>query len=302
MVRRESKDVRTYTAQGQHAAHSDMTTVHTRGFYITLCACLIILLLGVTLLLSYLVGPLTTSHELSLSQTSANTLSSGVDILPQDTNASGNLFASTQNPTTKPKQIATPINPAAALPANFTANIEEALQYPELPGGCELVALTCVLRSMGFELLLTEIADDYLELDDSGDFAYGYVGSPYDMGGGFPPSIVAAANAYLRTQDSSYSAQDITGSDFDTLLAWVNAGYPVLVWTTIGMDEPSFSDTFIDEYEWYYNEHCVVLYGIDDEGVLISDPLEGLIHRDAGEFARIYEACGNMAVVIPSYS
>lgn len=185
-----------------------------------------------------------------------------------------------------------------AVPVNFTSEIEEILQNPVLPAGCEPVALTCVLRSMGFDLSLTEIADGYLDINYEGDFVYRYSGSPYVTGAGYPPSIVSAANAYLNSQNATYAAQDITGTDFSALLERVEAGYPVLVWTTMYMGEPDFTGIYIDEYEWYSNEHCVVLYGVDGQDVLVSDPLEGLVYRDTDEFARLYETCGSMALVI----
>ena len=64
------------------------------------------------------------------------------------------------------------------------------------------------------------------------------------------------------------------------------------------LGEPDMTGIMVESYEWYNNEHCVVLYGLEGETALVSDPLEGLVERDAQEFARIFEACGNMAIVI----
>ena len=66
------------------------------------------------------------------------------------------------------------------------------------------------------------------------------------------------------------------------------------------LDEPWFSYFQDDDTKdaWCDNEHCVVLYGVDGDSVLVSDPLEGLVEGDAEAFAQIYEACGSRAVLV----
>lgn len=182
------------------------------------------------------------------------------------------------------------------------AQIEELLQYPELPAGCESVALACVLRSMGFDASGAEIVDGYLAIDPTcTDFVTSFAGDPYWGGGTLPPAIVDAANAYLAAQGdaaSGLAARDLTGLSYENLLMIVGEGYPVLVWTTMYGEEPAFTGEVIDGWSWYFNEHCVVLYGVEGSEVLVSDPLEGLVRRDATAFGYLYEACGSMAVAI----
>ena len=43
---------------------------------------------------------------------------------------------------------------------------------------------------------------------------------------------------------------------------------------------------------------AAVLYVTQGDSVLVCDPLEGLVTRDAQEFERIWEACGSMTVLI----
>lgn len=181
----------------------------------------------------------------------------------------------------------------------FAENVGELLQYPELPAGCESVALVCVLESMGFSLEKTDIVDSYLAIDPTytARSEY-YYGDPFSGGTAFPPAIVAAANRYLVDQGSGYRAIDVSGSTFDGLEKYLDAGYPLLVWTTMYMEEPAFSGDVFDGYAWYFNEHCVVVYGADADTVYVSDPLEGLVERDRETFESIYSACGSMAVVI----
>lgn len=185
-------------------------------------------------------------------------------------------------------------------PVAYTTHVKELLQYPELPTGCESVSLTCVLQAMGYELSKTDIAENYLPVDTvEFDFIDHFAGDPSSESGAgaFPPAMVTTANAYLEAQDATEKANDISGCTFEELKAYVDEGYPVMVWTTMYMVEP-YVLYEVDGYPWYINEHCVVLYGVDGESAQVMDPLEGLVERDVSEFARIYEACGSYAMVI----
>ena len=99
------------------------------------------------------------------------------------------------------------------LPASAQLDIPEVFQMPELPTGCESVALTMALMYEGFELDKTTIADDYLVYSEDGDFSGGYVGDPKSAEGAgcFPPTIVETANAYLKEQNSTKTAVDVSG-------------------------------------------------------------------------------------------
>lgn len=180
---------------------------------------------------------------------------------------------------------------------DWAGNVEEFLQFPVLQGGCEVASLSCVLRSMGYdEVDEYTIAEEYLEY---GDMVSGYSGDPYYYGSAFPPPLMDAANAFLEANGAEERALDLSGLGFDVVAEWVQAGYPVLVWTTMYMEEPDLTGTMVGPYEWWNNEHCVVVYGFDESGdVLVMDPLDGLTTRDRQDFARIYEECGSLSYVI----
>lgn len=184
-----------------------------------------------------------------------------------------------------------------AEPVDFVQHVGELYQMEELQGGCEVASLTIVLDSMGFDVDSHTIADEYLSYEE-GDMVNGFAGDPYYYGSAFPPVIADAADAFLEANESPYRALDLTGASFEELAAWVEKGYPVLVWSTMYLGEPDMTGIMVESYEWYNNEHCVVLYGLEGETALVSDPLEGLVERDAQEFARIFEDCGSMAIVI----
>lgn len=177
-------------------------------------------------------------------------------------------------------------------------NLPEAiLQYPQLPSGCEPASLTWALQSLGFQVTVDDIIDEHLEYGD--DIVNQYSGDLYSSGGALPPAIVAAANSFLQSENSELEAYDLTGCSFEELGLVVEGGYPVLVWTTMYSEEPWYTDTYLEGgYRWYDNEHCAVLYGIEDEQALIMDPLEGFITQNIAEYKNLYEACGSMSVII----
>ena len=184
-------------------------------------------------------------------------------------------------------------------------DMENILQNPELPTGCESVALTMVLNYLGFDLDKTTIADDYLVFGD-GNFATGYMGDPHtdDGAGIFAPRLVKTANDYLEAQESSKRAFDLSDTDFDVLYDYVAADIPVVVWNTMYLEKPVPTDEICEfegkTYRWFRNEHCMVLCGFDKEKniVYIQDPLDGLVERDAEKFAKYYDKLGENAMII----
>ncbi len=183
----------------------------------------------------------------------------------------------------------------------------EMFQEPELPTGCESVALTIALNTLGFDLEKTEIAENYLEYAyDYINYAIGYVGDPFedDGAGVFPPGIVKTVDNYRTQAHKNAYAEDVSGTRFEDLYKIIDGGCPVVVWTTMSYTEPEFDGDEITEngftYRWYENEHCVTLYGYDTgkKEVYISDPLNGYVTMDADEFEAIYNETGKLAVAV----
>lgn len=178
-------------------------------------------------------------------------------------------------------------------------------QNPELPTGCESVALTNALLSYGFDLEKTDIADAWLARSDS-DFVNAFMGDPYTTDGHscMAPAIVEAANAYLASQSSSLEAVDLTGATIEDVLDQVLDGNPVVAWCTIGLEDPgtAYQVARVDErtYRLYANSHCVVVSGYDlDAGTIqVSDSLAGEVTYDLQLFAERYYQLGAQAVVI----
>lgn len=183
--------------------------------------------------------------------------------------------------------------------------MDSIVQNPELPTGCESVALTIVLDYLGFELEKTTIADEYLVFAED-NFAKGYVGDPHtrDGAGVFPPGLVDTADNFFVANGSAKRAFDISDTGFERLYDYVAEEIPVIVWNTMYMEEPAETDTVCEYkdkvYRWFCNEHCVVFCGFNRENgtVYIQDPLEGLVERDADTFAEYYDMIGQYAMII----
>lgn len=198
-------------------------------------------------------------------------------------------------------------NGRVELPDSYMIEMEEMMQNPELPTGCESVSLTIALNYYGFELDKTTIADEYLDYSDK-DFVSAYVGNPHTESGAgcFAPAIEKAANKFLDGTDSKLKAEDISGTSLEELYAYLANGTPVVVWNSMYMNELEKTDqTCVYDgktYYWYRKEHCVVLCGYDKEKdiVMVNDPLEGIVERNAERFEELYNQMGKMAVVLLS--
>ncbi|MDO4522706.1 MAG: C39 family peptidase, partial [Eubacteriales bacterium] len=178
-------------------------------------------------------------------------------------------------------------------------------QNPELPTGCESVALAMVLNYKKFSIKKTTIANYYLPTNNGGNFVTSFAGDPHSSSGCgiYAPGLTIAANKYLKAKKSKLKAYDISGIKLTDLYKYVNNGDPVIVWNGMYMltPVPSFSYTTLGKtWTFFRNEHCVVLCGYDKkkDKVLINDPLDGLVWRNRSAFERIYNRMGKMAVVI----
>ena len=193
---------------------------------------------------------------------------------------------------------------AADAGSSGSIDVDPLEQYPELPTGCESVALTIALNALGGNLDKTDVAEYYLRYDD--DFVLGYCGDPFsdDGAGVMPPGIITTVENYVARTGAPVYAYNTSHSPLRELYKFIDAGCPVVMWTTYYMDEPMYTDDAHeyngDTYFWYENEHCVTLYGYDRNAgtVDIADPLQGAVTVDADEFERINHNIGGWSVAI----
>lgn len=200
---------------------------------------------------------------------------------------------------------ATTVVEEAELPDAHTLELDCIYQNPELPSGCEAVALTMVLNYYGFSLDKTDIADDYLIYSDD-NFVMGFKGNPYKTGGGgaYAPSMTNTANRFFIEQQSELRAINISGLELEELYPFIAGNTPVMVWSTIDLKEPKPTGATYRygdfEYRWVTNEHCVVLTGYDltTNQLTIYDSLSGVVTCDIEDFKLIYDKMWKMAVIV----
>ena len=187
---------------------------------------------------------------------------------------------------------------------DFTSRVQPMQQFEiGMSGGCEVVSATSMMNAFWYDVAADDLAE-CLDTEEDG-FVHSYAGSPYDRGAGYPPVIASAMNeaALKATEGTEWpKAHEFVvadGAEFDILAMYANAGVPSLVWTTMYMEDPQFTGIFDSGYEWYANEHCVVLMGgSKEQGVVyVMDPLDGeVVEREWDAFKGIYEQCGKMCV------
>ena len=182
------------------------------------------------------------------------------------------------------------------------------MQYPELPTGCESVALTNLLNYYGFGLSKTTIAGHYLPLSWSNNFVTAFAGDPFTGTGGLngcvAPAIVIAGNNYLSAAGSSLRAVDVSFSSIPALKSRLSCGQPIEVWNTEWGGYPGgrYAASWYNghSYGLWGGNHAVVLKGYDDEKgiVYVSDSISGDVTRDAKVFFSTWQMMDSQAVAI----
>jgi uncharacterized protein YvpB len=197
-------------------------------------------------------------------------------------------------------------------------DMENILQLPELPTGCEITALTILLRHYGFDAEKTDLARNYLpvswgnyRLDEDGNvckdsfFEY-FIGDPFGTGYGcFAPAIVTAAEKYIADHGGGYEVVDISGCEPQDLYNLLIEGTPVITWATDGMIPPEYYESWLDnatgeQLDWYLNEHAFVLAGFDINAglVTVNDPMKGIIVYNKQRFETRFAEMHSQAVYL----
>ena len=178
-------------------------------------------------------------------------------------------------------------------------------QFNGMQAGCEALALTAALSYFGYELDSDDIVDDYMVYSDN--FVTGYCGNPrrfYEGSGIYPPGMITTTWNFIEENDALIYPFDTTGLSMDELYRFVEAGCPVLIWTTYDRGYPYIEQTREYEgirYPWYDSEHCVCLIGYDQEDneVKLADSWGGVLKWEgASRFEDIYDKIGRFSMVL----
>ena len=189
-------------------------------------------------------------------------------------------------------------------------------QYPELPTGCEITAMTMVLNYYGYNVDKVTMALDYMPKvqaefyrSEDGrlmgpDLENFFVGDPteetgYICGTG---AIVTAANAYLTDVGSDMTAVAMKNAQPEELYDLIDQGTPVVIWCTINMEDRAETDGWYREdgtyMEWSTNDHGAVLIGYDEDTVTVADPIYNRITVSRAQFEKIFAERGGQCVIL----
>lgn len=196
-------------------------------------------------------------------------------------------------------------------------DVENILQNPELPTGCEVTALTILLNHLGYPVDKVTMARNYLPKLDfywengiyyGADFRTTFAGNPeseYSYGC-YAPCIATTADNYFADNGLDATAYDITGADFDSLLSdYIDNDMPVLIWiTSSNLHESSLTSIWTtpdgEQVQWRAYEHCAVLtgYDLDNQLIYVSDSLYGNVEYDYDTIRQRYIELGQQALYI----
>lgn len=183
-------------------------------------------------------------------------------------------------------------------------------QLPELPTGCEVTSLSMAINYYGIKANKLALADCFLEKAEyrTADFRTKFVGDPRKKQsyGCYAGVIVKCAEKFLASvSDREFEVVDLTGCSLDRLFGYIDMGYPVIVWGTMGMVEPIKGASWLDRetgkvVTWVGNEHCMLLTGYDlaRKCVFVNDPLYGVVSYDTELFEKRFNQLESQAVMI----
>ncbi len=192
---------------------------------------------------------------------------------------------------------------------NFIEDVPLIEQLPELPRGCEVTALCMMLNYAGIEVDKMELAER-IEKDTTpltvkngrtyyGNPNVGFVGDMYDTKkngyGVYAAPIFRLAEQYIA------NPIDLTGCEFDMVLAQVSSEKPV--WVIINTTYATLPQTSLQTWETAsgpvqatYSEHSVLVTGFDDTYVYFNDPYNRENAAKRENFASAWKQMGSYAV------
>lgn len=132
-------------------------------------------------------------------------------------------------------------------------NAEVISQLPELPTGCEITAVTMMLRYAGYNVNKIQLANE-MPRSNNGD--YGFVGNPFSYSGWwiFPTGIAPVVRHYVGHADI------LTGASLQTIKNHLINGHLVVVW--------------VANVNGFVN-HALALTGFDSNNLFYNNPWTG---------------------------
>ena len=186
-------------------------------------------------------------------------------------------------------------------------NIITYNQYPKCPNGCEVVALYIMLKHYNVNVDIENIMDSLPKgnipymVDGKrfgGDPNYEFLGDPRrdDGWGIYDKGLAITANKFKPGIING------TGMEFSKIYSLIDAGRPVVVWTSIDLKDPYVSltwtaDTTGETIKWKRWNHAETGIGYNDDSIIVSDPINGKIrYFNKKKFIMVYDFMGRRAL------
>ncbi len=188
--------------------------------------------------------------------------------------------------------------------------LDNILQNPELPRGCEVTSLAMLLNAGGVEVNKMELATNVRkdlsfreEIDGQmfwGSPYFGFVGNMYDKStdgyGVYNQAVYELAAMYIPN-----NVVNLSGANFSLVERFVSYGYPV--WVIITGEYAELPDSSFQKYMTKYGEititqreHSVLVTGYDSNFIYINDPLGKKQKVKRSDFIDSYKQMGSQAI------
>ncbi|MBQ3791546.1 MAG: C39 family peptidase [Clostridia bacterium] len=183
--------------------------------------------------------------------------------------------------------------------------VENILQHPDLPNGCEVVSLAIVLHYLNYRIDPMDLYLNYMprSIFERGDPWTTYVGEATDIGlGCYAPCVVETGNSYFSSVMSSRQVLDVSYKDLDEYESMIERGYPVILWGTLWMiqDDSIYSRYMVGDkqIEWLAYSHCLVLIGYTEKTYIFCDPVAGVIEYKKENVRSSFEMNHSQACIV----
>lgn len=175
------------------------------------------------------------------------------------------------------------------------------------PTGCESVALTILLNYWGVNVSVSDVVR-VLPKGSKPYFENGikYGGNPYIefIGNPSDPYSYGVYDIPIEDVANHFKSGIINGRgmSLDEVLAVVRENRPVVVWSSMGLSVPYYSNSWIykptnEKINWLANLHAIVVIGYNTNQVITTDSLTGTVrYFDKATFESRYNAFGKRAL------
>ena len=198
-------------------------------------------------------------------------------------------------------------------------NVPMILQLPGYYNGCESASSTMLLQYYGYDISMKQMVNSVptIPLEKHNGKLYGghpeeaFTGSMSGLGYGiYSAPMMKVVQKWIDQNDKKYQVKDLKGASIEELMYYVNLGYPVQVWASVGMTNvkySSYTSWYIktlkgeytdEEYTFANAEHSLLLVGYDGNSLIFNDPLRGTVKYSKDEFLSAYVGLGKQAFIL----